>query len=189
MKITLKKRIDRTLTEIRRSEEIPAILYGKGHPNQKVIVQNKEFQTVLRSIKQGQLSTQIFDIDFDGSSLRVVIKEIQYDPATYAIDHLGLFILSDQEPIKVNIPIEVIGVADCPGIKLGGSLRQVLRTVPVSCLPREIPSTFQIDVRTMNLGEAKRVSDLTLPANVRPLIDPNEVLIVIAKAKAAAAAT
>lgn len=188
MKLNLMKRSGATkgdTNKIRREGNIPAILYGKGQENQMVAVQGAEFHQILRSLPKGRLSTSVFELSFDGVAKRAIVKNIHYHPTTYRIDHIDFLILSDDRAISVNVPLEIVGLGDCPGIKLGGSLRQVLRTVPVSCLPRDIPSFLQVDVRNLNLEESKKISDLPLPANVRPLAQLNLVTVVIAKAKKA----
>ena len=89
--------------------------------------------------------------------------------------------LLDQVPVKVKVPVNCIGVADCPGIKLGGFLRQVARYVKVECLPKLIPAEFIVDVKDLGIRQTKRLKDLSLPSGVKALESPEEVLVVIAK--------
>ena len=188
MKLNLAKRTDTkkgTTNRIRREENIPAILYGKGHQNQTATVKGVEFEEILRSLPAGRLPTSVFELTFDGASHKAVVKNIEYQQTTYRIQHIDFLILADDHAVSVNVPLEITGTADCPGLKLGGSLRQVLRTVPVSCLPRDIPSFIQVDIRDLNLEGAKKLSDLPIPSNVRPLMKLSEVAVVIAKAKKA----
>jgi len=79
------------------------------------------------------------------------------------------------------VPIEFVGAADCAGIKLGGVLRQVIRTARVRCLPKDIPALFQVDVRDLKLYDTKRLSDVTIPNTIKLLNDPKQVIVVIAK--------
>ena len=46
---------------------------------------------------------------------------------------------------------------------------------------QDIPSFFELDVTEMGLGQSKKLSDIAIPAAVRPLIGLNEVAVVIAK--------
>jgi large subunit ribosomal protein L25 len=85
------------------------------------------------------------------------------------------------QKVNVKVPVECTGVADCTGIKLGGFLRQVIRYVKVECDPHAIPSKFDIDVRDLGIKQTRRVSDIKLPQDVRPLAKLDEVLVVIAK--------
>jgi large subunit ribosomal protein L25 len=89
--------------------------------------------------------------------------------------------LADDVPVNVKVPIECAGIVDCIGIKLGGVLRQVIRSLKVRCLPKDIPNAFVIDIRSMNQRETRRLSDLNIPESIRPLVDLNEVAVAIVK--------
>ncbi len=191
MKLSLKKRAGATKSEIktlRREGNIPAILYGSEKHPEKIVVPGVEFQTILRQLKlkSGHLATTVFELELDGVAKKALVKDIQYHPATYAIEHLDFILLSDGKHVSINVPIQVLGAADCPGIKLGGTLRQVIRTMKVSCLPADIPKEFQVDIRELGLDQSKRLSEIAIPSNVRPMARMNEVAIVIAKGKGAA---
>lgn len=189
MKLALTKREGSTKGEtnrIRREGNIPAILYGHGHATLKAVVPGPLFRAVLRDLEPGQLATRVFELELDGKKHSAIVKDIQYHPATYAIEHIDFAFLTSGRPVTVKVPIQILGVADCPGVKLGGTFRQVIRTLKVTCLPKDIPSEFQVDIRNLNISESKRLSDIEMPANVKPLALMNEVVVVIAKAKATA---
>jgi large subunit ribosomal protein L25 len=95
--------------------------------------------------------------------------------------HLDFQEIVKGSTVKVNVPITCIGMAECAGIKLGGFLRQILRTVKVECLGDAIPKEFVIDVKDLGIRQTKRLSDLAMPKGVKPLAAMNEVLVVIAK--------
>lgn len=83
--------------------------------------------------------------------------------------------------VDVKVPINCIGEADCVGVKLGGFVRPVKRHVDVRCLPEDIPTDFKIDIKSLEIGQAKRVSDIDAGETVRLLAKPKEILVVIAK--------
>lgn len=183
MKLKLMKRDSLKKSEtkkIRREGNIPAIIYVKGKSTDAIAIDGAEFSAVLRDVEPGRLSTTIFTLG-DGKGRRAILKEIQYEPTTYKVNHLDFEELFDDAKVNVKVPIECIGVADCAGIKLGGFLRQVIRYLRVNCLPKDIPNVFQLDVRSLSLYEKKRLADLNVPQTVRPMADLNEVAVVIAK--------
>lgn len=185
MKLKLLKRDSLKKSEtkkIRREGDIPAVIYVKGKATDAIAVNGPEFNALLRTVQPGRLSTAVFSLaDEKGKTRRAILKEIQYAPTTYNVQHLDFEELFDDAPVSVKVPIECIGVADCVGIKLGGFLRQVIRYIRVRCLPKDIPQAFLADVKNMAMYETKRLGDLDIPQTVRPLADLNEVAIVIAK--------
>lgn len=167
---------------IRREGNIPAVLYVRGKPTDAIIVGGAEFNSILRSIVPGRLSTtQFFLQDESGKERRAILKEIQYHPTTYQVNHLDFEELYDDAKVTLNVPIECTGVVDCIGVKLGGVLRQVIRKLRVRCLPKDIPSVFNIDVKHMGQNEKIRLSQLHIPHTVKPVANLNEVAVVIAK--------
>ena len=167
--------------KIRREGNIPGVLYGKGKENRNIVINGEELRAVLRGLKSGLLSTTIFNVHDGKQNYRAIIKDIHYHVADYSILHIDLTILEAHQPIAVNVPIQVVGVADCVGVKLGGFLRQVIRSMKVSCLPKDIPQEFVLDVRELNITQSKRLSDIVLPSLVRPLAKLTEIAVVIAK--------
>lgn len=167
---------------LRREGMIPAILYVKGKEGESIAINGTDFKAFLRGVRSGHLPTTIFILKNEqGQGRRAVIKDIQYEITTYEVTHLDFEELIDEQKVNVKIPIECIGVAECVGVKLGGVLRQVIRHVRVRCLPKDLPSYFELDVRELGLRQSKRLSDLTIPDTVRPLANLNEVAAVIVK--------
>jgi large subunit ribosomal protein L25 len=188
MKLTLTKRTETTksaIKAIRREGNIPAVIYGLGQAVEKMIVKGDEFRAILRSLLQGQLATTVFELQIGGKAHQAIVKDIQYNVASYDVEHVDFLLLAKDQRVIVNVPIQITGIDECSGIKLGGTLRQVIRTLRVSCFPKNIPREFKIDVRELNIMQSKRLSDIEIPSNVRALAQMNEVAVVIAKGKVA----
>lgn len=169
------------LNKLRHENKIPAVLYVKDGENRMLTVDKEAFSAVLRSIRKGYLSTTVFDLEIKGQAVKAIIKDIQYHKTTYDILHLDFQQLYDDVKVNVNIPLEFTGATDCVGIKLGGFLRPVMRTIRVNCLPKAIPSHFVVDVSKLGLKQSKRVRDLQVDKAVNVLASQESVLVVIAK--------
>lgn len=184
MKLTAHKRdVKRKslIKEIRRNGDIPAVCYGVGQEAQSVFIQGSEFHGALRKIERDHLSTTVFKLAIDGKEHKAVVKDIQYHVTNYAVKHVDFLILDAKKPLNINVPIAYSGAADCPGIKLGGILRPVIRAVKVRCLPKDIPHEFLIDVSSMGQGESRRLKDIEIPKGVTPRASMDEVAVVITK--------
>lgn len=185
MKLQMKKRAAVRKSEalrLRREGQIPAVIYKRGEHGEDVSVSETEFNTHLRHIQSGRLPTTVFNLtDEHGKERPSIVKEIQYNPVNYQVIHLDFEELHKDQHVKVKVPIEFTGVVDCIGVKLGGTLRHVIRHVKVRCLPKDIPACFNVDVRNMALGDSKRLSDLEIPKNVKPIANLKEVAVIIAK--------
>lgn len=169
--------------KLRRAGEIPAIIYAHDHTNGvPIAVKSSEYTSLVRQVQPGRLSTTVFTLtDSKGKERKALIKDIQYKVTNYDVIHLDFEELQKDVPVIVKVPIEFTGVVDCIGIKLGGNLRQVIRYLRVRCLPKDIPASFEVDIKNMNLGESRRLADLDIPKNVRPIADLNEIAVTIAR--------
>jgi large subunit ribosomal protein L25 len=184
MKLSITKRTNVRKSDtlnVRRLGNVPAILYAAGEQPLDIVISGAELQALLRQIKQGRLSTTILDLELEGVAVKALVKDIQYHPTTYSVLHMDLQKLNDQNKVRVNVPIEFTGTADCSGIKLGGFLRPVIRYVNVECLPAQIPSVFELSVADLGMKQSKRIRDLSFPNGVRPITKVDEVAVVIAK--------
>jgi large subunit ribosomal protein L25 len=188
MKLAIHKRTTGKKGEtnkLRREGNIPGILYGHDEAGTPVYVKNEEVQAILRNMKPGLLATTVFELNDGQKKHKAIIKDIQYHVTSYAVEHIDFVLLTDKA-VTVKVPIQMTGIADCAGVKLGGFIRQVIRTLKVSCLPKDIPQEFTVDVRELSLGQKKTLADITIPSNVRPLAKMNEVAVIIGKKAGAA---
>lgn len=184
MKLNINKRevgSHSIINQMRRQGRIPAVVYKQGKEAEAISVDCAEFETALRSMKKGRLATTVFALSDAGKEFSAIVKDIQYHPSTYRIQHLDFVELVDGIPVSVNVPIECIGMDECPGIKLGGVLRQVLRKLPVRCLPKDIPTHFSLSVKGLSLLQSQRLNAIEIPKALQTLCNLNEVAAVIVK--------
>eukprot|EP01066_Platyproteum_vivax_P009852 Platyproteum_vivax@DN4366_c0_g1_i2.p2 len=184
MKLNVSKRAGgkkSELTQLRYAKDIPAVFYKPGQPSEKITINGSEFAAIIRSLKKGYLPTTIFEMELDGKKSRTIVKDIQYHPTTYCILHLDFQVLEDKTQVDVKVPVTFAGVAECVGVKLGGFVRQVIYHVKVRCLPKDIPSDFTLDIRSLSIGASLRVSDIEKNEAIRLMVPEKEIIVVIAK--------
>lgn len=182
MQLTVRKREIKDTKKLRRSNNVPAVIYAKGKENENIYLDQAELNKNLVSLKPGELATSIFTLKSENESFKAIVKDIQYFVTTYNISHIDFLRLDDNTKISVNVPIIFIGINECKGVKLGGNFRQVIRTLKVRCFPKDMPKQFVIDIADMELGQVKRLSDILLPEGVESISKRlNEVVAAITK--------
>src|SRR5690606_3493849 len=117
----------------------------------------------------------VFDLDLDGRSEKVLIKEVQYDHLGKEIIHVDFARVSLDERVKVTVALELKGEA--PGEKEGGIVQQILSELEIECLVTEIPGLIVVDVSELKLDDEIRVKDLKLAAGIRSLVDEDQVVV------------
>ncbi|MEE8576370.1 MAG: 50S ribosomal protein L25, partial [candidate division Zixibacteria bacterium] len=156
----------------RRAGRIPAVVYGPEIDPVGVAVDERAFRAALKTSG----TAAIFNLDVEGDSKKVIIREIQRDPVTSDVVHLDFHAISMNKPIHMAIPIRFVG--ESAGVKLGGIQQTTMRELDVSCLPTEIPDTIEIDVTELGIGDSVHVRELDIP-KVNILSEEQRTIVVI----------
>ena len=110
----------RTSRRLRRSGFVPGIVYGGGNEPRPFQVPERDARAVLTH------GGALIDVRFDGSSpTPVVVKEQQRDPVRGQLIHLDLLEVKLDQEIQAEVPIELLGTEEAPGVKEGGVLEHV----------------------------------------------------------------
>ncbi len=157
--------------ECRAQNKIPANLYGKDFANINLAVDFKELtQSDIRR------RHSIISLDIEGKTHQVLVQDIQYNSVTMNPVHVDFFALKKDERVKVDVPLRYLNVDKCVGVKQGGYLNKIYRTLPLLLLPGEIMNEIVIDTIDFNIGKVVRVIDIELPEGVKPLKSSEVVL-------------
>jgi large subunit ribosomal protein L25 len=79
----------------------------------------------------------------------------------------------------VRIPIHVINIEQSPGVKRGGAVNIVTHALDVVCPAEHIPAAIEVDVAGLEISHSKHLSDIQLPASVRPIVRADATLVTI----------
>lgn len=169
----------------RREGKIPAVVYGPEVTPQPIEIDASDFR---RAIKASGGESTIFNLQVDGKENKVIVREMQRHPVTSQVTHVDLHAIAMNKPINIALPIHFVGTPY--GVKTeGGVMQTTMRELDISCLPKDIPERFELDVSELKVGDAIHVSALSIP-NVEILDDPQRTVVVISAptvAKATAA--
>lgn len=160
--------------EIRRNGNIPAVIYGDNQPPISITLPLKD---VTLKIHAGGFLTTVADIEVDGKKHHVLPKSYDLDPVKDTVLHVDFLRVSAKTDVIVNIPVHFINEEQCSGIKRGGMLNIVRHEVEVHCPADSIPEFFTIDLAGHSLGDAIKISSVTLPKGVRPTITDRDFTI------------
>ena len=163
----------RASRRLRREGFVPGVVYGQGGEARPFQVPERELRHLLA---EGQT---LIDLQLDGSkAVPVVIKEQQNHPVRDQIIHLDCLEVRLDEEIQSEVPIELEGSDQAPGVREGGVLEHVTREVTVEALPTEIPERITVDVSEMVIGDTISLATVTPPAATKFMVeDPEEITI------------
>jgi large subunit ribosomal protein L25 len=148
---------------LRNKGRIPAVLYGKGMEPVALAVDPKQLQVAISGpLKMNTLLE--LDIQDGGKSLlkkTAMLTDYQTHPIKRAMLHADFNAIDVGKPIKVRIPIEVVGRAK--GVVDGGLIQIIRRDIGISCPVDKIPTSISVDVTELGIGDNIHVGQVLLP--------------------------
>ena len=102
----------------------------------------------------------IFEVDLklNGEDIKVVMKELQFQPVKDTLLHIDFLQVYPDKPIVMEVPVQIEGHAE--GVKAGGKLTLSMRKLKVKALYSEIPERLVINVDNLGLGKSLAVGDI-----------------------------
>lgn len=140
---------------------VPAIIYGDEKDSLNIKLRLNE----LTKASQNELFyTQVLLIKTGEEEEKVVLKELQRDPAKGKFLHADFQRVSRKTKLKVVIPVNFVNEEDCEGIKNeGGVISKSIREIEILCSAGNIPESIDVDVIDLPLGGSIRLTELNLP--------------------------
>ncbi|MCP4601836.1 MAG: 50S ribosomal protein L25 [Proteobacteria bacterium] len=169
---------------LRRQGRTPAVLYGSSVETVSLSVSPKELITAL----SGPLHTNtVLALSISGApdattEYKVMVRDHQFDPATRELLHVDFLTVELEKKIQVNIPLKLTGRSK--GEQAGGELVVVFRSMPIMCLPANIPDSFSVDVTNLEINDSITVKGLNLPEDIEVSLPSDATVILVQAAKA-----
>lgn len=164
---------------MRRNGKVPAVLYGQG----ECLLLTVDPEQLIRILKSRAGSTALISLTVSGAKSRpnrtALLRDFQVDPVTGAVLHADLFEISMSKPIRVKVPIQVVGGVPA-GVKEGGVLHHNLRELSIECLPAVLPDHIDVDTSALKIGEGIHVKEIAKREGVRFLDDPEQMVVSVA---------
>ena len=157
----------KVLKAMRREAMIPCVLYG-GEKNVNFSIKNSDVRKLVYTP-----DIHYVNLTIDGEAHTAIVREIQFHPVKDNILHIDFLEINDQKPIVMEVPLKLEGLA--VGVKAGGKMRQLMRTLRVKALYTNIPESLSVDVTDMGLGKARKIAELNYD-NLE-LINPKSAVV------------
>ena len=154
--------------QARREGKVPAVLYGHGAEPQHLELNAREFAAVMRNSG----ANAVLSLDMGGAEQLALTKAITVHPVKRTLTHLDLIIVRRGEKVNVEVPVHVEGEAAS-----GTLVTQDATTIEIEAEALSIPESLTVSVEGVEEGTQILAGDVTLPAGVLLISDP-EMLVV-----------
>ncbi|MFC5050655.1 50S ribosomal protein L25 [Rubritalea spongiae] len=171
------------LNAMRREGFVPSVVYGATE-NKNIKVNAKEFTDLLNASPSSQI---LLNLEVEGAApQKVFLQDLQFDALTGAILHADFMAVTEETVLTAKLPVVLLG--EPKGVKAGGALEQLVHTLKVKALPKDLPETIKADVTGLDLSESLTIGDVQFPEGVTPTLHDKVLIALVAMTRAAKSA-
>ena len=154
----------------RRAGLVPAVLYGHGTDPVHLSLPGHELLLALR------VANAVLEISIDeGTTQLALAKQVQRDPIRSDIEHVDLVIVNKGEKVTVEVQLIVVGAVPADRMVLMDQ-----QTIALEVEATHIPTSVEIDVTGLEIGDSIAAKDLKLPQGAVFAGDPEDLMLSVA---------
>jgi large subunit ribosomal protein L25 len=159
---------------IRRSNKVPAVLYGHGSDPIHVTLPGHDLMLALKT------ANALLSIELDGSSQLALPKQVQRDAIKGFIEHADLLIVRRGEKVTVDIPVVLVGDAAPDTL-----VNLDHNTVPIEAEATNLPVSIEVNIDGLQPGTQILAKELVLAEGSALDLDPETMIVNITAAQSA----
>lgn len=168
--------LGKKVKRLRAQGKLPGHVYGNTKEVEHVSVIAGEFIKVFKQAGE----TGLVDLKIGDDRIRpVLIKEVDIDPVSDKILHVGFYQVNLKEKVTVPVPIVLVGEGP-ESVKMGETVvLQTLNEVNVEALPTDLIENIEVNIEVLKeIGDSISVSDLNYDrSTLTVLAEPEEVVV------------
>ena len=165
--------------QLRREGKVPAVLYGQG----ECLLLTANPDQMSRIVRARVGSTALISLTVNGAKTEAqrtaLLRDFQVDPVTGELLHADLFEISMNKPIRVKVPVHLIGGVPA-GVKEGGILHHNLRELHIECLPSALPDFIEVDASPLAINQGIHLREIPRREGIRYLDDADQMVVSVA---------
>jgi large subunit ribosomal protein L25 len=164
----------RAVRRLRREGKIPGVIYGHGTDPLPIAVVGSELRVALNG-EAG--ANQLLSLNTGAETFLTLARDMQRHPVAQTVTHVDFIIVRRDEVIAADVPVILVGEA--LEVHHGdGLVDQQMFTLSINAVPAAIPTSIEVDVSALTIGDAIRVSDVALPSGVTTDVDPDSAVAI-----------
>ncbi len=173
LKATARTKTGRHVRALRRSGQLPGIIYGHNVEPVIISLDARDAAKVLGRLSSSSLVT----VDVDGKEYPSLVREKQMNYIKRNLIHVDFQVVSLTEKINANVGIVLTGnslaVKDFNAMLING-----LTELEVEAYPQDLPERVVVDIGALaKIGDAIHVKDIVLSDKVTILSSADEMVV------------
>lgn len=182
LKVKSRDTLGKKVRFLRRQGLTPANLYGPKTESIPLQVETSLLERLIATVGRNALIT--LKVDGAKEPRLAMIRDIQRDPLTGALLHVGFFQIEVTHKVRAEIPLIFLGEA--PAAKSPRAMViQNLTSLQVEGLPTDLPRRIEVDLSLLEeMNQAIHVREIPMDDRLEVLTDPDEVVVHVIETRA-----
>ena len=173
LKATARTITGRHVRALRRSGQLPGVIYGHNVEPVSISMDGRDAAKVLARLSSSSLIT----VEVDGKEYPSLVREKQINYIKRNLIHVDFQVVSLTEKIHANVGIVLAGsslaVKDFNAMLING-----LTELEVEAFPQDLPERVVVDIGALaKIGDAIHVKDILLSDKVTILSSADEMVV------------
>lgn len=182
LKVKSRDTLGKKVRFLRRQGLTPANLYGPKTESIPLQVETSLLERLIATAGRNAIIT--LKVDGAKEPRLAMIRDIQRDPLTGALLHVGFFQIEVTHKVRAEIPLILRGEA--PAAKSPRAmLIQNLTSLQVEGLPTDLPRSIEVDLSVLQeMDQAIHVREIPMDDRLEVLTDPDQVVVHVVEIRA-----
>lgn len=181
---------------LRITGKTPGIVFGAGQDAVKIEI---DHNNLFHALKKEEFHTSILDLELDGKSSKVVLRDVQFHPFKPLVLHVDFQRVDENTKVESKVALRYENTEQSPAVvSENGVVTPLITEVSVLAAPAKTPEFIAVDLSKLTSKTIPGLQSVKAPAGVKIIArgaNKNPVLLsiklpeVTAAAPVAAAAT
>jgi len=163
---------------LRRANKVPGIIYGGSAAPEMIEIPHND---LLLALRKEAFHSSVISIKLDGKVQTVLLRDSQMHAYKPLVLHVDFQRVDATHAVHQKVPLHFVNADLAPGVKIGGgTVSHAMTEVDVSCLPQDLPTFIEVDLKELQAGQTLHVSQLVYPKGVKPIMHGSDDPVVVA---------
>ena len=174
---------------LRISGNTPGIVFGAGQEAQKIEINHNN---LFHALKKEEFHTSILDLEVDGKSTKVVLRDVQFHPFRPLVLHVDFQRVDENTKVESKVALRYENAEQSPAVATeNGVITTLINEVSVLATPAKTPEFIAVDLSKLTSKIIPGLQTVKAPAGVKIIArgaNKNPALVAVKLPEAAVAA-
>lgn len=136
---------------------VPGVFYSKGTEPISILADPLSLRPIVYTAERKTVALEIEGMD---GTKDCILKDIQFDPVSDKIVHFDLYGFIQGQKMTLEVPVVLKGAS--VGVRDGGIIQHLIHKTSIHCLPKDLPTSIELDITNLKIGESILVRNIQL---------------------------